>query len=59
MKIPWYIEITNEEGWEILLEQVECGALGPAYIADWPCFRGYRDEWRFLKGFMKRGLLSR
>ena len=43
MKIPWYIEITNEEGWEILLEQVECAALGPEYSREWPCFRGYND----------------
>ncbi len=43
MKIPWFIDITNQEGWEIQLEQVECAALGPAYIAEWPCFRGSRD----------------
>jgi hypothetical protein len=43
MKIPWFIDITNQEGWEIQLEQVECAVLGPAYIAEWPCFRGSRD----------------
>ena len=42
MKIPWYIDITNQKGWEILLEQVECAALGRG-AGDWPCFRGCND----------------
>lgn len=42
MKIPWFIDITNQEGWEILLEQVECAALGRG-AGDWPCFRGCND----------------
>jgi hypothetical protein len=42
MKIPWFIDITNQEGWEILLEQVECAALGRG-AGDWPCFKGCND----------------
>jgi hypothetical protein len=42
MKIPWFIDITNQEGWEILLEQVECAALGRG-AGDWPCFKGCKD----------------
>lgn len=40
MNIPWFIDITNQEGWEILLEQVECAALAPSTVENGPASEG-------------------